>query len=180
MSGPEQPARFVRIILDASAITEYGRHEHVGDVIAHLGQELAGYLDVSEEELPGIPAFGVPVLALSTALAGAADKESEDLILGLLTHPWCIVLPVSPEQICRPAEPGWEQPLPDWTSEVGSQEIAHSLVCAIDHRCQILTKVPEDYATADGNRLEGLLIRIPRAGDDWPDLREYWPVDPDG
>jgi hypothetical protein len=50
-------------------------------------------------------------------------------------------------------------------------------VCSIDHRCQILTAVPEDYAI-DGNILDGLLVRIPRDGDDWPDSREYWPTDP--
>jgi len=87
------------------------------------------------------------------------------------------VLPVSQEQIRRSGDLGWEHPLPEWTAAVGSQETAHTLVCAIDHHCQTLTRVPEDYAL-DGNILDGLLVRIPRAGDDWPDLREYWPADP--
>ena len=52
-----------------------------------------------------------------------------------------------------------------------------ALVCAIDHDCQTLTRVPEDYAL-DGNILDGLLVRIPDDGDGWPDLREYWPADP--
>lgn len=174
---PEQPERIIRIILDASAIGEYGRSVHVGDVIAHLGAELALYLDAGEGDLPGIPAFGVPVLALSTAWERADGKESQDLILGMLGHPWCIVLPVGMEQIRRPGDLGWEHPLPDWTAEIGSQETAHTLVCAIDNRCQILTRTPEDYAL-NGNILDGLLVRIPREGDNWPDLREYWPTDP--
>jgi hypothetical protein len=176
---PEQPEQLIRIILDASAIGEYGRSVHVGDVIAHLGTELALYLDASgDDDLPGIPAFGVPVLALSTAWERADDdKEAQDLILGMLSHPWCVVLPVSQEQIRRSGDLGWEHPLPEWTAEFGSQETAHTLVCAIDHHCQILTKAPEDYAL-DGNILDGLLVRIPRDGDDWPGLREYWPAGP--
>jgi len=178
VTDPEPPERIIRVILDASAISEYGRSVHVGDVIAHLGTELALYLEASKEDPPGIPAFGVPVLALSTAWERAADKEAQDLILGMLSHPWCIVVPVSPEQVRRAGDLGWEHPLPDWTAEVSSQETAHTLVCAIDHHSQILTKAPEDYAV-EGNILDGLLVRIPRDGDDWPDLREYWPADPD-
>ena len=176
---PAQPEQIVRIVLDASAIGEYGHSVHVGDVVAHLGAELARYLDASEDDLPGIPAFGIPVLALSTAWERAGDKEAQDLILGMLGHPWCIVLPVDAKQVRRSGDLGWEHPLPDWTAEVGSQETAHTLVCAIDHDCQVLTMVPEDYAV-DGNILDGLLVRIPRDGDGWPDLREYWPTDPTG
>lgn len=174
---PEQPEQVIRIVLDASAIGEYGRSVHVGDVIAHLGAELARYLDAGDDDLPGVPAFGVPVLALSTAWQHAGDKEAQDLILGMLGHPWCIVLPVSPEQVRRPGDFGWEHPLPEWTAGFDSQETAHTLVCAIDHHCQILTRLPEQYAL-DGAVLDGLLVRIPRDGDDWPDLREYWPSDP--
>jgi hypothetical protein len=171
------PERIIRVILDASAIAEYGHSVHVGDVIAHLGAELALYLDAAEDDLPGIPAFGVPVLALSTAWERTGGKQAQDLILGMLAHPWCIVLPVSEQQVRRAGDLGWEHPLPDWTAEIGSQETAHTLVCAIDHHCQVLTQTPEDYAVA-GGILDGLLVRIPRDGDDWPDLREYWPVDP--
>ena len=175
MTGPE-PEQIIRIVLDASAIGEYGHSVHVGDVIAHLGTELALYLDESGDQLPGIPAFGVPVLALSTAWQRADGKEAQDLILGMLSHPWCIVLPVSLNQVHRAGDVGFAPPPPDWTTEIGAQECAHTLVCAIDHRCQILTKAPEDYAL-DGTILEGVLVRIPGDGDNWPDLREYWPTD---
>lgn len=173
---PGQPEQIIRIILDASAIGEYGRSVHVGEVIAHLGTELALFLDASEQDLPGIPAFGAPALALSTAWERADGKEAQDLILGMLSHPWCIVLPVSQEQVVRDGDLGREHPLPDWTTELGSQETAHTLICAIDHHCQILTAMPEDYAV-NGSILDGLLVCIPRDGDDWPDLREYWPTD---
>lgn len=59
MTDPE-PERIIRVILDASAAAEYRRSVHVGDVIAHLGTESALYLDASEEDLPGVPAFGCP------------------------------------------------------------------------------------------------------------------------
>jgi hypothetical protein len=96
-----EPERIVRIVLDASAIGEYGRSAHVGEVIAHLGAELALYLEASPDGPLGIPAFAIPVLALSTALERAAGKEDQDLILGMLGHPWCIVLPVDEEQVRR-------------------------------------------------------------------------------
>lgn len=180
MSQPDpaqHPDKFIRIVLDASAIGEYGRSEHVGEVITRLGQALAIALDTDEDDLPGIPAFAVPVLSWSTAWERATDKEAQDLILSLLAHPWCVVLPISPDQIRRPGDLGWEHPLPDWTGEVGSQEIAYTIVCALDHDCVILTKFPEDYELPDGDLLEGLLVRIPRDGDTWPDAREYWPTD---
>lgn len=177
MTDPE-PQRVIRIVLDASAIAQYGRSVHVGDVIANLGTELAYYLEASEEDLPyAMPAFGVPVLALSTAWERAVDKEAQNLILGMLAHPWCDVLPVEQQHVRRPGDLGWEHPLPDWTNELGSQETAHTVVCAIGNYCQILSQAPEDYSV-EGNILDGLIVRIPRDGDDWPDLREYWPNDP--
>jgi hypothetical protein len=176
----DQPDQIVRIVLDATAISQYGRSVHVGEVIANLGAELELDAGLTEPEaLPGVPAFGVPVLALSTAIEQAPDKHALDLILGMLTHPWCVLLPVTAEQVRRPGDLGWEQPLPDWTAEVGSQETAHTLVCAIDHRCTILTAAPDDYAS-DGDVLDGLLIRIPDDGDSWPDERNLWPTDPHG
>lgn len=118
------------------------------------------------------------MLALSTAWERATDKEAQDLITGVLNHPWCIVLPVTGADVRRDGELGAENPLPDWTAALGSHEAAHTVVCAVDHQCEILTAAPEEYAV-EGEILDGLLIRIPRDGDDWPDTTAYWPADTD-
>lgn len=175
---PETPAQVIRIILDATAIGEYGRSEHVGEVIKTMDTELALHLsagtDDDTDDLPGVPAFGVPALALATAL-GAAGKDRHDLILAMLAHPWCVVLPVTADQVRRNGFAGWEQPMTDWTAELGNPETAHNVVCAIDHECLILTADPDAY-TVDDELLEGLLVRIPGEDDDWPDQRDYWPT----
>jgi hypothetical protein len=148
----------VRLILDTSAVLQFGRSEHVGEPIVSLGEEKV------------FARFGVSVLALAVAWERAGDKEGRDLIVSLTTHPRFVALPVLSEHALRVGDLGGpESPLAVW-SYLGSPDRAHSVLQALDFECQILTAEPDRYDLA------GLTIPIPGEGDSWPDAGLHWPA----
>lgn len=148
----------VRLILDTSAVLQFGRSEHVGEPIVSLGEERV------------YARFGVSVLALAAAWEQAADKDGRDLIVSLTTHPRFVALPVLRQHALQAGDVGGpESPLATW-SYLGAVDRAHTVVEALAVECQILTAQPEVYGLA------GLTIPIPGDGDSWPDAGLHWPA----
>jgi hypothetical protein len=148
----------VRLILDTSAVLQFGRSAHVGEPIVSLGEEKV------------FARFGVSVLALAVAWERAADTACRDLIVSLTTHPRFVALPVLSGHALRVGDvDGLESPLAAW-SYLGSPDRAHSVVEALDFECQILTAEPDTYDLA------GLTIPIPADIDSWPTAGPHRPA----
>ena len=150
----------IKILLDTSAALAFGRSQHVADMITSLGDE-------------GPHArFGVSPLVLAAAWRDAENRIAQDCLLDLVLHPRYQSIPVTEYHVLRDSvlttAGSMDSPWNTW-AHLERADRVHTMVLALDHRCQILTARPDDYA------MHGITIRIPADGDDWPD-DDYWPL----
>ena len=131
MSEPDgaDEGTHIRIILDASALTAFGQHETVGEIIGEINNEEHG------------AAFATTTAALAEAIARGADRVLLDI---LRTNTNCVLVASTTEWDELGRFMDLTRPAPDALHDLADSDLT---LLAVRTRAYILTDHPTRYTT---------------------------------